>query len=53
MTTKPVISPSFSESPRSIIGVPDEEIQKGNKNVFDKLMAERILSLKKETDIQV
>ena len=30
-----------------------KKCRRGAKNVFDKIMAERILSLKKETDIQV
>ena len=38
----------------AIIGIPEgEEREKGIKNVFEKIMAEKFPNLKKETDIQI
>ena len=36
-----------------IIWVPEEERKKGNKSLFDEIMAKNFPSLKKETDMQV
>ena len=36
-----------------IIGVPEEEREKGIENVFDEIMVENFPNLKKEIDIQV
>ena len=36
-----------------VIEVPEEEIEKGDKNVFDEIMAENFPNVKKETYIQV
>ena len=36
-----------------IIGIPEEEREKGPEKLFDEIMAENFLHLGKETDIQV
>ena len=38
----------------NIIGIPEgEDRKKGRENVFEEIMVENFLNLKKETDIQV
>lgn len=47
------LSDSFKQNNICIIGIPEEEREKGAENLFKDLIAENFHNLRKEIDIQI